>query len=491
MRCAAYIRVSTDKLEQKQSLENQKQLFFTYIRDKGWDVHDFYVDIESGTTEKRENLQLLIEDAKAKKFDVIIAKELSRLARNGQLSYQIRDTAMQHGIHIITLDNAINTLEGNSQMFGLYAWMYEQESQRTSERVKAALNTRASKGLFSGSNPPYGYGVTDGKLIVRDDNTPHIVKRIYNDYLKGKGFDRIARELYNEGVPTPAQIAGKRNANDKWQGSSVRIILSNPHYTGHLVQGRETTISVTSKNRKVIAEESLIIVKNTHEAIITKGDFEAVQELIATRKKSRPPSNKHLFTEIAFCFECGKSLHFKSYRKGYICGSYNKYGKKACSNHAIREAVLTQILLDDLKVMSNAINKGNYLEQINAKLEKAKKAYQKQISALSFEIDKLNQKKVKLINLLADELITKEEYQDVTLANNSEIMRMNSEKQKIEKHQDLKDSSQQVKMLKTELDRFFDFNELTPEMLYRLVRRIEINAEGKVKIFYRFSLPAA
>lgn len=139
MRCAVYIRVSTDKEEQKQSLENQKNMFYQIIEDRDWEVYKFYVDVESGTTDKRENLQCLIEDAEQRKFDVILAKELSRLARNGGLSYRIRDIAEQNRIHIITSDGAINTLEGNANMFGLYAWMYEQESQRTSTRIKAAL----------------------------------------------------------------------------------------------------------------------------------------------------------------------------------------------------------------------------------------------------------------------------------------------------------------------------------------------------------------
>lgn len=135
MRCAVYIRVSTDKEEQKSSLENQRSLFYQYLEDRGWDVFDFYVDVESGTTGKREHLQRLIQDAKARKFDVILAKELSRLARNGGLSYQIRDMATDNGIGIVTLDNAINTIERKNDMFGLYAWIYEQESQRTSSRI--------------------------------------------------------------------------------------------------------------------------------------------------------------------------------------------------------------------------------------------------------------------------------------------------------------------------------------------------------------------
>ncbi|MBT2711598.1 recombinase family protein [Pseudomonas sp. ISL-88] len=125
-------------------------------------------------------------DARAKKFDVILAKELSCLARNGRLSYEIRDIAEQSKIHIITLDNAINTLEGNGQMFGIYAWMYEQESQSKSERVRATLRSSAQKGLFK--DPPYGYNLEDRKLRISSDETPNIDRRIFRDYLSGKCF---------------------------------------------------------------------------------------------------------------------------------------------------------------------------------------------------------------------------------------------------------------------------------------------------------------
>lgn len=251
MRAAVYIRVSTNKIEQKQSLQNQKELFMNFLTEKGWDLFDIYLDIESGTKSlKRPALKRMIEDAELKKFDIILAKELSRLARNGQLSYEIKNFAENRGIHILTLDNAIDTLSGNTQMFGLYAWMYEQESQRISERVKASLSTRARAGKFKGSIPPYGYYVENGVLQIRKDFTPDVVRRIFSSYLSGKGFDRIARELIEDGIPTPSEVAGKRNASSLWHGSTIRKMLENPHYTGDLVQQRETSINVTTEKRK-------------------------------------------------------------------------------------------------------------------------------------------------------------------------------------------------------------------------------------------------
>jgi site-specific DNA recombinase len=145
------------------------------------------------------------------------------------------------------------------------------------------------------------------------------------DYLNGKGFDRIARELTNEGIPTPAQISGKKNANSLWQGSTVRVILTNPHYTGDLVQCRTTTSSVTSKVRVQNAPSMYVLVPDNHEAIIPRRDFDLVQKLIESRKRIKPQEEKHLFTNTCFCADCGRGMHYKENSKGYICGNYNKF----------------------------------------------------------------------------------------------------------------------------------------------------------------------
>jgi site-specific DNA recombinase len=491
MRCAVYIRVSTDKEEQKSSLGNQRELFIRYISDKGWDIHDFYVDVESGTTEKRQQLQQLIADAKAKKFDVILAKELSRLARNGRLSYEIRDIAEQHKVHIITLDNAINTLEGNGQMFGIYAWMYEQESQRTSERVKAALKSRAQKGLFKGSNAPYGYTVKEGKLYISTDGTPVIVRRIFRDYLSGKGFDRIARELYEEGVSTPAQIVGKKNANDKWHGSTVRLILENPHYTGDLVQGRSTTRSVTNKKRDQVQSDNLILVPNTHEAIISKRDFEAVQQLMMSRKRTRPQAEIHLFTNTAYCADCGRGMHFKKNCRGYMCGNYNKHGIKACSDHLIREADLKLAILNDIKKLASIFDNQLILESLESKLKQQKKNAEKQIESLSRELERLKLKKKKSLNLFIEEKITKEDYDEFVNDTNEHIDNTLSKIENLKAALETKYDQLALLELKHQLDGFVDFQELTPDILHRLIERIEIKADGSPRIFYRFSDPSS
>ncbi|WP_272941170.1 recombinase family protein [Bacillus coahuilensis] len=440
--------------------------------------------------QRRKNLQRMIEDAHAKKFDIILAKELSRLARNGELSYKIKNLCENQGIHIITLDNAINTLTGNTNMFGLYAWMYEQESQNTSNRVKETLKTRAKNGLFKGSNPPYGYEVREGKLYIRNDETSEIVRRIFREYLEGSGRESIARRLYNEGIRTPADVAGKINASDKWNDSTIKLILTNPHYVGDLVQGRTTTVSVTSKKRKKQDKDDMFIIENTHEAIISRDMFEAVQNLMKQRKKFITAPKLHLFTNILFCADCGKGLWFRSNRQnGYICGSYARHGKKSCSAHTIKENFLKETILYDIRKLVQEIDKEQYLKELEAKSKKSKKDIQQKLDKLNKQIDILKNRKKNFIKMLADEKIKHDEYLDMVEDNNTELAQLVEKKNEMLLMLESEQVIDNIDKLKQELLQFLNFEELTPEILHPLINRIDVKKDGTPVIHYRFAAP--
>ena len=489
MKCAVYIRVSTDKEEQKTSLENQQRFFYNIIVEKGWDLYRFYIDVESGTKDKkRENLRQLIEDAKQHKFDVILSKELSRLARNVKLSYEIKDIAEKHNIHIITFDNAINSLEGNIHMFGLYAWVYEQESQRTSERIKAALNTNARRGDFQGSNAPYGYKLFDKKLYLSDDNTPEIVKSIFELYLGGRGFDSIALSLSKKGYPTPAQVAQKSNAGRYWHGSTIKMILSNPHYTGDLVQGRETTRSVTSHARHSIPAEKQIVVRNTHPAIISHETFDAVQELMKSRKKNYTKVKKHLFTNVLYCSDCGAGMWYRQNRAGYICGSYARHGRIACTHRTIKEKGLTERILFDIHNMAQVINDKEYLSNLAAEAQKKQKQVKQTLNKLEDEINVSKAKKKRYLEMLAEKQITHEEYREVADENQERINELNIKRSGLEASLRHDEFLEKIENLRNKINCFLPINDVTEEILHHFVERIEVDRNGTPRIIYRFSI---
>lgn len=245
-------------------------------------------------------------------------------------------------------------------------------SYEKSDDSKVGFKNRAKEGFFIGSTPPYGYIVENGKLFVKNDYTPDIVKRIFKEYISGKGFDGIARGLYNDNIPTP------RNKGCKWVGSSVRTILENPHYTGDLVQSRTETLHPASKERVVNDESDFIIVENCHEGIISKEDFNLVKSLINQRKRKRPSIQKHIFSNIIYCKDCGKSMHYKKSLDSFLCGGYVKYGKKGCdSNHRVKMDNLKSYILENTNINVNSENLNS--ETINKHIEKIEICKEKNI----------------------------------------------------------------------------------------------------------------
>lgn len=489
MKCAVYTRVSTDKEEQKQSLINQKELFTNYIKEKNWDLFDFYVDVQSGTTAKRTDLKRLINDATEKKFDIILAKELSRLARNGKLSYELKDLCQKNNIHMITLDNAINTLEEKTNMFGIYAWLYENESQTTSNRVKAALDSRARSGKMKGSHAPFGYFKdASGKLIPKNDFTFDAVKRIFKEYLSGTGYEAIARDLIRDKIPTPSQVSGKINFGVTWHGSTVRLILTNRAYIGDLVQSKETTVSVTTKKRRKNKVEDLIIVPNNHEPIILKEDFELVQEILKSRKTIKPKQQFHLFSNTLFCSDCGKGMHYRANRRGYVCGNYDKRGIIACTSHIVREAELVDLIKNDINTLLKQFRNTNIEDKLNKTLEKEKRKLINSISSIEKDIEKLNINKNKALGKLIEELISKSDYDFYILDINNKISQLDSSllghKNKLSKLE----SNNHLKSLEDLSQAYLKIDELTSEILNRFIERIEIKEDGSPRIFYRFSV---
>lgn len=288
--------------------------------------------------------------------------------------------------------------------------MYEQESERISSRVKAVLKSKCRKGEFKGSVAPYGYHIQDGKLFINEDSSPKVVRYIFNAYLAGDGFDKIAKTLFEQGTPTPSQVAKKSNASAIWHGSTIRKILENPHYIGDLVQGRETSISVTVKKRKSLSTDSYIIIKNTHDAIITRETFDAAQQLIKSRKIIRPPPNKHLFSNILFCSDCGSGMHYKANKKGYVCGAYDKRGKSCCTSHIVREAELKDAILADINMLIEQLNQQNSSEKVQRYIKKQEIQLKKNTKAFTNEIQTLNKRKNTALEFLLDKTLSKEEY---------------------------------------------------------------------------------
>lgn len=290
MRVAVYARVSP--WDDSQTITNQIQLFKTYVNEHDWELYDIYTDEEFGPKSNRSGIprltdrngfQELIRDANDKKFDIVLIKATTRLTRK---DLTLDQTLILNQIHFITIDGEINTLEDDQLNVVELLTRLDKKTVASfiSNRVKDSYVARSLKGCCH--KAPYGYTLKDGKLLLANDGTSEIVKRIYKEYIEGKSFNAIARSLANEGVPTPAQTKGFKNTGMCWQGSTIRQILERDIYVGRLV-ARKTTISPTTNKRIINKPKNWIINENTHEAIISKEEFDVVQQLIKARKRTR------------------------------------------------------------------------------------------------------------------------------------------------------------------------------------------------------------
>lgn len=489
LRVGAYARVSTGREEQDTSLVNQKLMFEKYIQDKGWIFEKYYQDRKTGTKAKRPELIKLLDDIEQKNIDVVLVKDLSRLARNGELSYKIANLAKANGVHIISLDGMVNTMENNMDMLGLLAWMYEKESQNLSQKIKSVKEVGASTGRYQGSTPPYGYYLEDGKLYIRKDETPSIVKRIFQEYIDGTGVDTIAKNLTLEGVPTPAQVINKKNAGTEWMSNTIKIILSNPHYTGDLVQCRTTTISVVSTKRKSVDRKEQKIVKGTHELIIEKDVFKTAQKLMLERKKNLTAPKAHLFTNVAFCADCGRGMWFRSDRKGYICGLYGRYGNEKCSSHTIKEDKLTNAIIQDFGDFLNGVNLEMLSKHFQQKIEKSLKKSTRELEKIESKIKILQNRKFSYIQMRADGVIkTAEDFEALNSINNRELEELLTQKELLESNA----SNHKIDLdcIKEDFLLYLYSPDILPELIHRFISRIEIEKDGTPRIYYNFQAPA-
>jgi site-specific DNA recombinase len=490
MRCAIYARVSTEYDAQKTSIDNQIDMFRNYAIQRGWEIVNIYTDKKSATKGNRPGLKSLIEDGKAGLYEVILAKELSRLARNGRLSYELRDIILLNNLHIICLDNSINTLEGNVQNFGLFAWLYETESANSSRRNKEAKKAKSRRGEFIGSNPPYGYKSENGILKIRKDETPEIVRRIFNEYLEGKGMDSIAKALTAERVPTPSQIANKSNASYLWHASTIKNILNNPHYCGDLVQNRTETISVTTTKRRLYDEENFITHQGKHDPIISRETFKSVQKMLLNRTRTTTAPQQHLFTNLLYCEECQKGMWYKANQRGYRCGGNIKHGDTFCLNRVVvREKELKNIIQEDLQELFQSFQDETFINSLLNKLNTKKRQIQNEIQKIEKQIGNLRKKKLEYVNLYTDNVISKEdliEYKELTDQSLKELDDSLTEYRK--KLEECANENYSIEM-GNRLKDFLSLKELTPQILNSLVEKITCNSEGNIRIHYNFVNP--
>ena len=372
-----YCRLSNDDERDGESvsIENQKLLLQRYVRERGWNEVDCYCDDGySGTNFNRPAVKRLIEDAKAKKINCIVVKDLSRFGRNYIEFGQYTDYLFPSiGCRFIAVNNGIDTMStnGSTDVMCFLNLFNEFYSRDTSKKVKAVKKACAENGKFMGTYPAYGYKrdpADKHHLIIDEDIAPN-VRRIFSLRAEGKTYRSIAIMLNEEGIPSPGTLyyqrkgtSDVRNVNHLWAGETVKSIIRNEVYIGNMVQGKSGTLSY--KSRKLIAkpEEDWIRVEGTHEPIISHEIWETICDIDRNRVRKSPTADgiRSIFTGLVYCADCGFKMRNQverfTYKDGtpgryssFICGNYSRSGKAACTIHSIYENVLHELVLTDIR----------------------------------------------------------------------------------------------------------------------------------------------
>lgn len=337
LRAGAYCRVSTDREDQASSLMSQKTYFETYINaHQGWRLVEIYADegISGTSTRRREQFNRMIADAIDGRLDVILTKEVSRFARNTVDTLEYTRLLKRYGVRVIFLSDNIDTGDNDGELrLTIMASMAQEESRKTSQRVKWGQKRRMEAGVVFGNNSLYGFDLTGGRLTVKEDEA-QVVRHIYHKFLgEGKGTHVIARELYEEGVPPP------RSATGRWSCVMVRRVLRNEKYAGDLCQKKFVTPDyLTHKKVENHGQEDQILLRDHHRAIIDRPTWEAVQAELARRAQAQGGgskySNRYWCSGKIRCGACGSRFVPRvTQRRGGVyklwgCLSRVRYGRR-------------------------------------------------------------------------------------------------------------------------------------------------------------------
>jgi site-specific DNA recombinase len=484
MRCAIYARVSTQKEEQKNSLQNQIALAESIAKEHGFTIVGRYIDngISGSGMKNRTGITRLLEDAKKNKFDVVIAKSVSRLGRNTLNSLQMADQLERIPVRLILPEDNYDTETSKSRlMFNLKAILAEEENAKLSERIKLGKQSSAKQGKRRVSIPPYGYTVNPvTKRLEVDDKTASIVKEIFSLYLhEGWGMFKICNYLMRKGVPTPRTSSGAANAGTKWHQNTIKCILSNPVYTGKLVFHREETTGTLAKSelymiRRTVEPDKQIVIENAHPAIITEDDFQAVQELMKKKGERKSNGKESLFAHITKCADCKSGMHFKSDKRNgaYVCGGYVKYTSSYCSSHIIEEQALLQAVKNELRAL---IQDSVRIERLYGLAEEKANLFQSSVTRDLKRIDKqlaeLEKRFEKLLNLHIEGAITTEQFKQQNERITQQQQDLANKKAELQSALEARnDINEQLQIFRKEVERFINLDIDDEQVLSRFYK---------------------
>lgn len=516
---ALYMRLSKDDgdKEESESITNQRKILKSFVKENNYEIYDEYIDDGySGTNFNRPNFKRMIKDIKAGKVNMVITKNLARLGRDYIETGRYIETFFPENEirYIAILDDVDTYLDKNCDTVAFKNIMNDFYAKETSKNIKKTKNRKKQEGFYYTNYAPFGYKKINkaGNLKI-DEVAADIVRRIFKEFINGKGTYQIAKLLSSEKITTPGMyinmpsvINHLTNTTNIWRHTTIKRILTNPIYIGTVVQNKRKKISYKSKKIIAVPKEKHIITENHHPPIIEKDVWNTVQTMFKNQKGEKIKETDKLLKPLLYCYHCHNKLQIVTKKDKYkdkttirryvICQTAERtISNKRCYKLYVNYDKLEKKVLEKMSnvfeqyINSNAFSNEELLESlVNSKSNKGK--LEEKLEQISDQLNTVNRKITTLYNDKLNGLI---EEQDYSLFSESFL----TERHKLEKlKQDTKreidefnsnyDSKKIEDTMKKLIKRIIEKQEFKKEDLQQLINKIEIDKERNVLIQFNF-----
>ena len=505
---ALYCRLSQDDgIEgDSNSIQNQKSILRKFAEDHHFPSPCFYVDDGfSGGNFQRPAFQQMISDMENGGIGIIVTKDLSRLGRNQlHTGLYIEERFPMFGVRYIAINDNVDTDSSESNDLMPFKNLFNEWFIRdTSRKIRAVLKAKAERGERLGTRTPYGYRKDpDTKKLIVDEEAAAIVRRIFAMCAGGSGPSQIARILKKEQILTPTMYAYTRYGIThtcldtahpyNWSNSAIANLLENEIYLGNTVTMKHSSRSYKDKRRVEHPREECMVFENTHPALITREVWDMVQRVRKNKRRLTKMEEQNKYSGLVFCADCGSNmvLHrahtMSASYNHFACRTYKKDGE-ACTGHYIRECVLDEIVLEDLRRVTSAAREhpekiADYIgSKQSTELQREIRRQEKELAAMRKRKAELDAIFKKLYEDSVLGRITTEQFQ---MLSSSYMEEQNQIAASIpQKEADIQRLRETVNGTDGFLDkakRYTDITELTPELLRLFIERIVVH-EKEVK----------
>ena len=505
---ALYCRLSQDDgLEgDSNSIQNQKNILQKFAEDHHFPNPCFYVDDGfSGGNFQRPAFQQMISDMENGEIGIIVTKDLSRLGRNQlHTGLYIEERFPMLGVRYIAINDNVDTDSSESNDLMPFKNLFNEWFIRdTSRKIRAVLKAKAERGERLGTRAPYGYiKDPETKKLAVDDEAAAIVRRIFAMCASGNGPSQIARILKKEQVLTPTMYAYTRYGMNhtcldtahpyNWSDSAIANLLENEIYLGNTVNMKYSTKSYKDKRRVEHSREECLVFKDTHPALITQEVWDIVQRVRKNRRRPTKMEEQNKYSGLVFCADCGSNMVLHRARtmsasyNHFTCRTYKKDGE-SCTGHYIRECVLDEVVLEDLRRVTAMARErpeefAAYIgSRQSAEIQREIRRQEKELAAMRKRKAELDAIFKKLYEDSVLSRITTEQFQMLSSSYTEEQNQIAAGiPQKEADIQRLRETVSGTDGFLDKAKRYMDITELTPELLRLFIEKIVVH-EKEVK----------